>query len=121
MLAQFRSLSDYLVVVATLQVVDPQLPSNADWREAGYRFLLEDGEPSDTEAPAGSKRRSRREPGPEYACFCYCRGCGLIVTGCLQAVPCFLLCVIRCHCVGSALSIVPVRFWLSVRRAGRSF
>ena len=44
------------------QVVEPQLPSNADWREAGYRFLLEDEEGREEEQGGGSptKHKPRR-------------------------------------------------------------
>ncbi len=43
-----------------MQVVDPQLPSNADWREAGYRFLLQDEEGAGGEGEEGSRRKPRR-------------------------------------------------------------
>ncbi len=43
MLCHARSCTrDWQCARAIMQVVEPQLPSNADWREAGHRYLLED-------------------------------------------------------------------------------
>jgi hypothetical protein len=42
-----------------VQVTDPQLPSNADWREAGTRFMLQDGTASDSDDEPRRAARSK--------------------------------------------------------------
>jgi hypothetical protein len=90
------------------KVVDPQLPSNADWREAGYRFLLEDGEPAAAEEDT-RRQPARRRYASQHLLVCVC----VCVSVCVRVCPCACVCV-RVRVCACACACVCVLVWMCV-------